>query len=386
MENYFNCLPRDLIYTIINYISTKKDLDNFINSNEILIESFSKDDVWKELYYHNYDNEFIDSDVNSWKMYYMKRYSILKTFSVKEDKMIVNDKAIDKLIIKDIYYSYYKSMVIDSRNNLYIKVDYLGYTYIGNLKHQIDKISGTINLYLLTNTGNIFVDCEDDPEDDSSEIIIEKLSPIKLLYNNVNNIIDMSLYMTLFGYITKNKIFITGKSYNYGQNFDINSDNMPEKLTGLNFKQISCSRSHVTVLTEDNEIFIILNMINIKKISCPFNVKKIVTDFNVIFILTYTGEMYEIWLNHKNYIKNSFPLKMEKCELLNIKDIPYTSYFDIRCMIYVTNDNKIIWNYTKYAPYEDKSIDITKKLPFEIDENIIKIVADESRISFIRLE
>lgn len=370
MENYFNCLPKELVYTIVNYISTKNDLDNFINSNEVLIDLFNRNDVWKELYYQNYDNEFIDSDIDSWKMYYMKRYSVLKIYLAKEDKIITDEFFIGERYLRSTFYNYeMSSLFIDSKNNLYRGYDPL--YYICKINHQIVKATGSRIIYLLTKMGNIFN--------------ITKRSLNKL---NYKDIIDISSYKKLFGCISKNQLYISGTSFNYRYKFDITPDNIPDKLLNIDFKQICCSRSHVTILTENNDIFVLCNNTNIKKITCSFNVKKIIADFNIIFILSYTSKTYEIWISHEHYVDYSLPLEMIESNLSNIEDILYTSYFDDSSIVYITKDNKIMWRYTDFTINASKEnlINITEKLPFEIDENIIKIVADEDKISFIRLE
>ena len=48
-SSYFEFIPKELLYTIINFLRSKKDFDLFINSIDYINKLFSIDSTWKEL-------------------------------------------------------------------------------------------------------------------------------------------------------------------------------------------------------------------------------------------------------------------------------------------------------------------------------------------------
>ena len=371
-----NILPKELLFVIIDHIDTNNDLDNFINHNEYLKELFSKDDVWKDLYFQTKENRFTDSDIKDWRKYYSLKYSILKTFEVIKNTDLQEISYENIKMIKYVHHCDYTAfLIIDIYNNLFLYK--LGGTIynkhnLGILKDEIIKISGNDDVLLLTKSREVYyLSCKEN-----------KLLKMK----EKTCVIDISFYRKLAGCISKTGIIIFGKS-DY-QRFDINMSKLPLELKGLSFKQISCSRSHVTVLTEDNEIYCIYSKSKIKKIQIKnldnSGIKKIMSDFGVIFILTHSEEIYEISFN-VHVFEEEFNIVLHNKE--NIKDILFTNCFDGYKICYIKNDNSIICEYRDCRDnYKYKSVDIPKKLPFPIDDNTTKINMCNNLISFVRLE
>ena len=65
--NYFDILPREILFIIISKLNDRNQINKLIRSSEYLITLFNNDGVWKEMLYINIkdpiiNNEYLEMD------------------------------------------------------------------------------------------------------------------------------------------------------------------------------------------------------------------------------------------------------------------------------------------------------------------------------------
>ena len=159
MESYFNLLPEELLYIIIDSIKDKYQIDNLINSSDNLSYYFSKDINWKKMFHINYKGvKTVINKLHTWR-----------------------DNYLDNLNIKDRYNL--EVVNIDMKN-----IDYIVFlknitTDILELPNDMDLFEGSINnyegtegdrvAYIMNNQGNMITNPDDN---EKSKYIINYIS------------------------------------------------------------------------------------------------------------------------------------------------------------------------------------------------------------------
>ena len=83
MESYFNLLPEELLYIIIDSIKDKYEIDNLINSSERLSYHFCKDMNWKKMFYINYKGaKTVINKLHTWRDNYMDNLNVKDKYNL----------------------------------------------------------------------------------------------------------------------------------------------------------------------------------------------------------------------------------------------------------------------------------------------------------------
>ena len=159
METYFDALPEELLFIIIEILDNKYQINNLISSSNKLTIYFSRDMNWKKMFYINYkDVKTIINKLHTWR-----------------------DNYSDNLNIKDRYNL--EVINIDMKN-----IDYIVFlknitTEISELPNDMDLFEDSINnyggtegdrvAYIMNNQGNMITNPDDN---EKSKYIVDYIS------------------------------------------------------------------------------------------------------------------------------------------------------------------------------------------------------------------
>ena len=92
---YFDLLPKDILYLIIEYINDRYEINKFIKSSKCLIDLFNNDELWKEMLFINIRNPKINYDY-LWMDNYFNNLNIATKYNINQNKYAVVFRKINK--------------------------------------------------------------------------------------------------------------------------------------------------------------------------------------------------------------------------------------------------------------------------------------------------